>query len=117
MMSKMTPGPWIQDKSDLRFIYALNRAGVNRFYLHVQAGWDDTLERTHVAELEETARAIAALPDLVEALKSCQGTLLMLTEPEAIRSTLVHQAWAAAVEAELKARAALAKAGITEEGK
>lgn len=56
------------------------------------------------------ARLIAAAPELLEALRECQRVLLTLTEPDAIRSTTVINAWAQAVAAEQHARAAISKA-------
>jgi hypothetical protein len=47
---------------------------------------------------------------LIEALEKAQKTLAMLTEPDAIKSTRVHEAWAQAVEAELACRNALSQA-------
>lgn len=45
--------------------------------------------------------------DLVTALRQCRSVLAMLTEPESIRATTVHHAWAQAVAAEQQARKAL----------
>jgi len=42
-----------------------------------------------------------------EAIVDAQKALVMLTQPNAIQSTAVHHAWAAAVAAELKCRRAL----------
>lgn len=58
---------------------------------------------------------IAAAPDMYEALQSAHDLLKMLIEPDAIKQTTVLNAYAAAVEAEYKARQALSKAkGETE---
>jgi hypothetical protein len=52
----------------------------------------------------------AAHDDLLEALKEARETLAMLTDPERIQQSRVQIAWAQAVAAEAKARAAIAKA-------
>lgn len=50
------------------------------------------------------------VPALLEALKEAQSVLAMMVEPGAIRKTAVLSAYAAAVAAEAKARAALSQA-------
>ena len=54
---------------------------------------------------------------LVMALKEAQTVLAMMIDPETIRSTTAHHAWAQAVAAEQKARAALSAASASETGK
>ena len=70
-----TPGEW-KVGEDEPFVYALNNAGTNRFFLSVQPGWiarvgnnhpDD--ERTPHEELMANACMIAAAPDLLEAVR------------------------------------------------
>jgi len=59
-MNKFTPGPWYIDKTT---VYALNPQNFNRFCAQVQGA------HTPIAELEATARLIAAAPDLLGALE------------------------------------------------
>lgn len=72
-MNKWTPGPWKRGK-DEPFVYTLNTAGTNRFYLHVQSGWittgtrnraDDKLqdEELRDAEIARCLRVIADVSD------------------------------------------------------
>jgi hypothetical protein len=58
----------------------------------------------------EDAREIAALPAVMEALRSCQAALKMMTNADSIRETTVLCAWTCAVRAEAKARSAIALA-------
>ena len=63
-----TPSPWfIAD--DGRFVYALNDRGVNSFSAHVMDS------HTSDEELRDTARLIAAAPDMLEALLAVQFTM------------------------------------------
>jgi hypothetical protein len=59
---------------------------------------------------EDDARLIAAAPELLAALQEARDVLAMLTDPERIKESRVQIAWAQAVAAEAKARAALARA-------
>lgn len=71
---------------------------------------DERLEIAHreTAEAEQRAtRAEALNGRLMEALKTAQTVLAMMIAPDAIKSTTVQHAWAHAIEAEAKARAAL----------
>lgn len=55
-----TPGPWLRNEEDGRFIYAINDNGLNRFCACVQDA------HTPVMELVATAKHIATFsPDLV----------------------------------------------------
>lgn len=56
------------------------------------------------------ARLIAAAPDLLAALATCQKALAMMIEPKSISATSPQCAWTAAVAAETKARAAISRA-------
>jgi hypothetical protein len=70
-------------------------------------------EVAHALALAATcpcAAKLDAVREMHDALSLCQHALAMLTAPDAIRSTTVHHAWAQAVMAETRARAALAKA-------
>lgn len=87
-----TPGPW-KLGDDEAFVYALNSAGTNRFFLQVQAGWitegkrnsaDD--KRTEATELQANARLIAAAPDLAAALRKA---LAVLAGEEMSKSALI----------------------------
>lgn len=61
------------------------------------------------------ARACNSHYDLIAALEDARKTLAMMIAPDAIKQTTVLNAYAAAVEAEYKARQALSKAkGETE---
>lgn len=73
METKHTPGPWF---SQGETVYALDETGtVNRFSVGIQRGY--VLDSHHKAnrvmtssaEMEATAKLIAAAPDLLEALR------------------------------------------------
>lgn len=59
---------------------------------------------------EPNARLMVAAPDMYEALRLCKEALDAVVSPPAIKSTSTVHAYAQCVAAELKARAALAKA-------
>jgi uncharacterized protein YqfA (UPF0365 family) len=61
------------------------------------------------AAAEAAVRADAST-DLTQALDQCQKALALLIDPEAICKSRVQDAWAKAVAAEARARAALEKA-------
>lgn len=65
--------------------------------------------RAEAARRESHACLIAAAPDMNEALTECQQVLALMVDPSKRHVSVIH-VWAQAVEAEAKARAALAKA-------
>lgn len=82
-----TPGPWFVG-ADEPFVYALNDAGTNRFFLAVQSGWltnggtnKPRDMRTPFEEVMANGRLIAAAPDLLEALKEVLDSLGALNRP------------------------------------
>lgn len=81
-----TPGEWKCGEGE-PFVYALNSAGTNRFFVSVQGGWlaegrnkpDDA--RTSHEELMANARLIAAAPEMYEELRYLRRTIdNMLTD-------------------------------------
>lgn len=96
METKFTPGPWsIEDARTLL-----------RDKKECDHGRRPITDQT----VEANAHLIAAAPDLYEALDQCQKALALMVSPEAIASSSVTHAWAAATAAEATARATLAKA-------
>lgn len=59
---------------------------------------------------KQNARLIAAAPELLAALEGAQKALAMMIAPDAIKQTTVLNAFAAATDAELRAREAITKA-------
>ena len=59
---KGTKGPWLK-VTDSPFVYALNENGVNQFQLSVQGVYCGDEEK------QANAQAIAAVPELIEALR------------------------------------------------
>lgn len=120
MAAKHTPGPWShwEDQKD-RAPAPDDAGGVSNAPFGICAAdsgisiaelWFGTDCGQHISrdEAEANATLIAAAPEMLEALKVAQGALAMLVSPDAIISTSSAQAWAAAVEAEAKARASIA---------
>lgn len=104
MATQHTPGPW---KAEAPSEYGISIVAPSGGSLG--CAWpEDLLGNMHDAVAN--ARLIAAAPDLLEALSAAQAALAMMTAPDAIKATSVQHAWAQAVEAEAKARAAIAKA-------
>ncbi len=68
-----TKGEWKTAEHSKDFVYCLNKRGVNRFSLQVQAGYDDKDQRTSNEELIANAALIAAAPDMYEALKAFES--------------------------------------------
>lgn len=107
--TRHTPGPWWSEDHPFQCgevevphvsIRGTLGSGVELWGLaHVCT--DDEMGRAN-------ARLIAAAPTMLEALKACQSVLARLTKPDMSES--VQHAWAACVEAETKARAAIAAA-------
>jgi hypothetical protein len=68
-----TPGPWKCGENE-PFVYALNGAGTNRFFLTVQPGWlaqsrnEPWDPRTSHEEIMANARLITAAPELLVVL-------------------------------------------------
>lgn len=93
--SKFTPGPWEVNDNEV--------GPANSLMVIARV---TTFERKTSAN----ARLICAAPDMHEALRRCADVFKLLTDPETIKSTAVLHAWAQVVEAEAKARAALARA-------
>ena len=85
MNEKHTPGEWLRDGTT---VYALNEQGTNRLVISVQGGFvyqphdraatADKYERTPDAEIEASARLVAAAPDLLAALKRLERTVRIL---------------------------------------
>lgn len=71
---------------------------------------DDVEEATGTANAKLIVRSVNALPSLVEALEMAQKVLAQLTDPAAIKATTSQGVFASCIEAETKARAALALA-------
>ena len=67
----------------------------------------DASDRQARHDRERLTKVEAVNAALYDALNQCQAALAMLTAPDAIKATTTMHAWAAAVEAEAKARAAL----------
>lgn len=72
--NKFTPGPWKQAGDGSAFVYALNDAGYNRFYLGISAGdikkaGSKTGIRTSDDELKANANLISSSPELLEELQ------------------------------------------------
>lgn len=105
-MSAFTPGPWEIDGTGqiVRTATGVNERGGMTGGLFVAQFFGGGLPSEH------DARLIAAAPDMHDALRECQAVLAMFTAPDAIRQSTVASAYAAAVAAEAKARAALNKA-------
>lgn len=61
-------------------------------------------------KLRDLALKMAAAPEMFEALRECQKALDSIVGPDAIKATSVSHAYAQALAAEVKARAALSKA-------
>jgi len=59
---------------------------------------------------EADAHLIGAAPEMLAALQECQSALAMMVSPNSIEQTTVANAFAAATAADVKARAAIAKA-------
>lgn len=68
---------------------------------------DDAIEAWN---RRDAAHLISAAPDLLDALRECQAALAMMVSPNSIEQTTVANAFAAATAADVKARAAIAKA-------
>lgn len=109
-ISKASPRPWRWDFGDNGIDYS------NKYCQITDVDGDLVIADVNDLFDKEIGRANAALiveavnshDELVSALEKARRVLAMLTEPSAIRSTQVHQAWGQAVEAELAARTALA---------
>lgn len=67
-MNKHTPAPWLIAESDKSFVYALNKKGINQFWVHVSG--NPVLTHEFEEELVANARLIAAAPDLLYAIES-----------------------------------------------
>lgn len=66
--------------------------------------------RSRSFALGRTQRLEDAAPDMLAALRECQAALASIISPETIQQTTVINAFAQAAAAEVKARAAIAKA-------
>lgn len=106
--------PWIEPEDDETDIQISGSGGATSFTRRIVEFRGTDVDEVNAAFIVravnsyDTHRALIA--ELVEALEASQSALAMLTEPKEIRTTSVQQAWAVAVDAELKARRALAKA-------
>lgn len=113
-MSQHTPGPWfVHDFADPAIVWNPSPAHVTVSCDHPATITVASMDNALTATLEEAranARLIAAAPDMLAALRASQAALAMLTAPDAIKSTSVQHAWAQAVEAESKVRAAIERA-------
>lgn len=102
-----TPGPWSAEGPDQFGDYNIHcgheRAVVAAVISNVRSP----------EEVEANARLIAAAPDLVKALESCQCVLADLVGGDKSLSTI--NIYAQAVKAELKARAALSSSRSDQE--
>lgn len=98
-----TPGPWSMEGPDPFGDYNIHEPTARLAIGAVVSN----LRSPKV--VEANARLIAAAPDLLEALATCQKALAMMIEPKSISATSPQCAWAAAVEAETKARAAISR--------
>lgn len=106
-MAQHTPGPW-QYYADLP-------STEPNWHIVTNASRMRVLANVHIepgnATDEANARLITAAPELLDALRECQTALAMVVAPDAIRQTTAMHAFAHAISAESKARAALEKAG------
>lgn len=99
-----TAGPW--KRSDYGQIVGPSGRGVLFRSMRIICSGSEK----DIAEAEANTNLIAAAPDLLAALATCQKALAMMIEPKSISATSPQCAWAAAVEAETKARAAISRA-------
>lgn len=101
-----TPHKWILDEDGEPFIYQLNKAGTNLFYLNVQDGVIDTGERTSKAQLRSIAEFIYtscnAHEELVATLKAVLHHNDALKNHYKLPNSLVRQIENAIAKAEGK---------------
>lgn len=108
-MSEHTPGPWFvagaRHRMDGSEWHSVNRYDeAKKQDLNIACvGYDP-----RTGEGFADARLIAAAPEMYEALLQAQGVLAMFIDPHAIGNTTTINAYAQAVEAETRARTALA---------
>lgn len=101
--TKFTPGPWKVSLTDDTVVVDAARREV--------AAIDGDYNQPETWPImEANAKLIAAAPDMYAALDECQRALAMLVSEDSVRSTTSAQAYATAVAAEAKARAALSRA-------
>lgn len=98
-MSGHTPGPWSYTRNPENTRWIIDAGEAHAIACTAGYGPDS----------EDNARLIASAPELLEALAECQSILARLTGPDCDKES-VMQAWAACVDAEAKARAAITKA-------
>jgi len=115
MSAAFTPGPWTAERVYVTRNEPDMRVTAQDGHRHVaDVGYSDDPKNTiftrDVEEMRANAFLIAAAPELLAALQEARETLAMLTDPERIQQSRVQIAWAQAVAAEAKARAAIAKA-------
>ena len=106
-----TAGPWGYgwETSAREWAIITNSAGNIIANVNTESGPDaQSVPATRKMPAEANARLIAASPDLLEALRQCQRVLHDLTRGDKSLSTL--HIYTHAVEAEARARAAIAKA-------
>ena len=109
-----TPGPWRVKRidyprgMDVSFEVLAGREELvaQTIMREVGKGWRDDIIATDAAN----SKLISAAPDLLDALRECQAALAMMVSPNSIEQTTVANAFAAATAADVKARAAIAKA-------
>jgi hypothetical protein len=107
-MTQFTKGPWVKEVSKSR-IDILTNGGWDKGQPWIASVFVNHVDVSQEAG-EANAHLIAAAPDMYEALEQAQKVLAMFIEPNAIQQTTVINAYAKAIEAEYKARKALAKA-------
>lgn len=118
---KHTPGPWGYVPSNANHgPYVTNEWGAGDIcdcytmskpseLAVCNGGTSEPIHFQH-EEADANARLIAAAPDLLEALRDAQKALALIVEPDAIKQSTVINAFAQTMAAEVKARAAIAKA-------
>lgn len=105
-MGKHTPGPWgyTSRKGSWDWVVYCN-ADPN---IEICQPFHDGTDLNQIGEAN--ARLISAAPDMLKALEACLSALSTMTDPGAIKTSSVQNAWAQAVEASVRARAAISKA-------
>lgn len=99
-----TPGPWTVVEYHNESL-VIHYSEDNRICFMATPGARDKFKT-----IEANANLIGAAPDLYAALNLAAKVFAMLVSPQVISGSSVEVAWAQVVGAELKARAALAKA-------
>lgn len=71
MRTEFTPAPWLIDQNSSGFVYALNKEGINQFWLKISSQPKCATEN----EINANASLIAAAPDMFTALEQALAVL------------------------------------------